>query len=102
MDALPAVPDSCRNPDRGVPVLYRQPTKVPPAYLQARQGASETSTTNRQKNQDMKWYWHIPLVNMFFIEEFSEWALENKKVDEFSAILTAHAVIIAAIITILI
>lgn len=50
----------------------------------------------------MKWYWHIPLVNMFFIEEFSEWALENKKVDEFSAILTAHAVIIAAIITILI
>lgn len=49
----------------------------------------------------MKWYWHIPLVSLFFVEEFSEWALENKKVDEFSTILTAHSAIIAAIIILL-
>lgn len=49
----------------------------------------------------MKWYWHIPIVNLFFLEEFSEWALNNKKVDEFSAILTAHAVGVAAIATLL-
>jgi hypothetical protein len=50
----------------------------------------------------MKWYWHVPLVNIFFIHEYAEWALDNNKSNEFVLAITTDTLIgILAIIVLI-
>jgi hypothetical protein len=50
----------------------------------------------------MKWYWHVPLVNIFFIEEYANWAMENKQQTEFINSMVADLLIVILTIIVLI